>query len=150
MTTHPPGPLARVLDEVHLAAAEPGLLAGPHAWMRDVLDGCTPGAIREASTVVVELVANAFHHAAPPYRVRLTTSRGGHLLRFAVSDGSPGDAREWRLGRGLIIVQGLSSRWGTVPTRVHGAASTVDGKTIWADLPVMVPPSAGVRGEPRT
>jgi hypothetical protein len=132
-----------VLDEVHLVAAEPRCSTGLHTRLRDALDGCTPGAIREATTILEALVTNAFRHAAPPYRVRLATSRGGHLIRLAVTDGTPGEADRWRLGRGLIIVRALCSRWGVEPGHTAG------GKTVWAELPVMVPPSAA-RHEPRT
>lgn len=149
MTTRPPGSVGRALDEVHLAAAETRFPAGLHGWLRDTLDGCTHGAIREAGTVLGELVTNAFRHAAPPYRVRLTTSRRGHLIRLAVADGAPGDAGGWRLGRGLLIVRGLCPQWGVMPDQVGTASGTVDGKTVWAELPVMVPPSAATRREPR-
>jgi hypothetical protein len=128
-----------VLEEFQLTVAEPRFLTGSHVWLRETLDGCTTGAIREAGTVLKELVTNAFRHAPPPYWVRLTTSRGGHLIRLAVADGAPGAADGWRLGRGLVIVRGLCPRWGVAPDQLDGTAGTVDGKTVWADLPVMVP-----------
>jgi hypothetical protein len=137
MTSRPRDPVAQVLAELHLVVAEPRFLTGLHAWLRTALDGCTPGAIREAGTVLGELVANAFRHAAPPYQVRLTTSGGGHLIRLAVAEGTSGDAGGWRLGRGLVIVRGLCLRWGVTPYHLDGAA----GKTIWADLQVMAPPT---------
>ena len=137
--------MGRVLDEVHLAVVEPRFSTGLHAWVRDTLDGCTAGAIREAGTVLGELVTNAFRHAAPPFLVRLTTSRGGHLIRLTVADGVPGDAGRWRLGRGLLIVRGLCPRWGVTPDRLDSVSCAVDGKTVWAELPVMVPPSAATR-----
>jgi hypothetical protein len=131
-----------VLDEVHLAVAESCFPTMLHMWLCEELDGCTRGAIREATTVLRELVINAFTHAAPPYRMRLSASRTGHLIRLAVTDGGSADTREWRVGRGLLIVRGLCPRWGVMPDQVDGATGTVDGKTVWAELPVMVPPSA--------
>jgi two-component sensor histidine kinase len=124
-----------LLAELDLAATESSSRTTLHTWLRDPLDGCTPGAIREAATVLGELVSNAVSHAAPPYRVRLTTSRRGHLIRLAVADSTPGDSDPWPVGRGLRIVRGLCPRWGV---QVDGA----DGKTVWAELTVMVPPAA--------
>jgi hypothetical protein len=130
----------RVLDEVMMGEPHfPGDLRG---WSRSTLDGCTAGAIREAGTVLEELVANAFHHAVPPYRIRLSTSSGGHLVRLTVTDGTPGKMDDWRLGRGLLIVGGLCRRWGVTADRLAVASGTVDGKTVWAQLPVLVPPLA--------
>lgn len=146
MTSRPRDAVAQALDELHLEETEPHFLTGLHTWLRTALDGCTPGAIREAGTVLEELVTNAFRHAGPPYRVRLTASRGGHLIRLAVADGTPGDSDGWRLGRGLVIVRGLCLRWGVTPDQLDGTA----GKTIWADLQVMVPPATAARREPRT
>jgi hypothetical protein len=134
--------MGRTLGELHLSAPVPGFLTGLHTWLRDELDGCTPGAIREAGVVLRELVTNAFRHATPPYRVRLTTSRGGHLIRLSVADSTPDDTGGWRLGRGLVIVRGLCLRWGVMPDRMDDASGPVDCKTVWAELPVMVPPSA--------
>jgi hypothetical protein len=128
----------RPLGEVHLNGVELRFRSRLHIWLRDPLDGCTPGAVREACVVVGELLANAYRHATPPYRVRLTTTRRGHLIRLAVTDGAPGRADRWRLGRGLHVVRGLCPQWGVVPDLVNG----VHGKTVWAELPVMVPPSA--------
>lgn len=139
MSTRRPGPVGRILDEIHLAAAEPHFPAALRTWIRDTLDGCTSGAIGEATVVLDALVTNAFRHAVPPYRVRLAAARRGHMIQLAVADGTPDKADGWRLGRGLIIVRGLCTRWGTVPHQPAG------GKTVWAELPVMIPPSA-VRG----
>jgi hypothetical protein len=145
MTALPLRQMGWVLDELHLSAPASGFLAGLRTWLRDELDGCTPGAIRESGVVLRELTTNAFHHAAPPYRVRLATSRGGHLIRLAVTDGTPGDDGGWQLGRGLIIVRDLCPRWGVMPDRMNGASGPVNCKTVWAELPVMVPPSAARR-----
>jgi hypothetical protein len=131
-------PVGRVLAEMHLAAPEPHVPARLYPWLCDALEGCTTGAVREAGIILGELVMNAFRHAAPPFRVRLTTARRGHLIRLAVTDGAPGGAEGWGLGRGLLIVRGLCPQWGVAPDQVAGA----DGKSVWAELPVMVPPAA--------
>lgn len=142
MTDTAPGVAGRLPAEIHLATVDPVFRAGLSTWLRAPLDGCTPGAIREAAVVLGELVANAFAHAAPPYRVGVTGRSRGHLIRLAVTDGSPGGADEWRLGRGLRVVRGVCPRWGVEPARVRGE---VAGKTVWAMLPVLVPPAAARR-----
>lgn len=133
----------RPLAEIHLAAVEPRFLAGLHAWLRVPLDGCTPGVVREAAVVLGELVANAFRHAVPPFRVRVASRSSGHLIQLAVTDGTPDRADAWQLGRGLFVVRGMCPQWGVEPDRVSG----VDGKTVWARLSVLVPPSAAHRCE---
>lgn len=126
----------QLLAELHLAAAEPRVHTSLHTWLQAPLNGCTAGAVREAATVLGELVANAFRHAVPPYRIRVTSAWSGHQLRLSVTDGTPADEwREWRLGRGLRVVRGICPQWGVEPDQVGG------GKTVWARLPVLVPPS---------
>lgn len=121
-------PGARDLAEARLAAVDPRFLADLHVWLNTPLDGYARSTYRAAATVVGELVANAFRHGTPPYRVRLTTTRYGNLLRMAVTDATPGTADHWRLGRGLRTVRDLCRRW--------GVATEAAGKTVWADLPV--------------
>jgi two-component sensor histidine kinase len=118
--------------EMHLSAADPGFRAGLLTWLRVPLDGCTPGAVREAAIVLGELVGNAFEHAKPPYRVTVGFGGSGHLIRLAVTDGSPRGTADWQLGRGLRVVRGTCHRW--------GVDQTVTGKTVWAVLRVLVPP----------
>lgn len=133
--------LAALPAEILLATADPEFRAGLSTWLRAPLDGCTPGAVREAAVVLGELVANAYRHAAPPYRVRVSGTSGGHRIRLAVTDATPGTADEWRLGRGLLVVRGMCPQWGVARARHSG----VEGKTVWALLRVLVPPSAGRR-----
>lgn len=126
----------QLLAELQLTTVEPRRLTSLHTWLQSPLDGCTPGAVREAATVLGELVANAFRHAVPPYRVRVTSAWSGHQLRLGVTDGTPADEwREWQLGRGLRVVRGICPQWGVDTDPVDG------GKTVWARLPVLVPPS---------
>ena len=131
MTDSEPGGLRAA---TYLSAADPRFRAGLLTWLRDPLDGCTPGAVREAAIVLGELVGNAFEHAKPPYRVTVGTRRSGHLIRLAVTDASPGRAVDWRLGRGLRVVRGTCQRWGIEQDPRH------DEKTVWALLRVLVPP----------
>lgn len=138
MTDTAPGVAGRLPTEIRLTAVDPEFRAGLSPWLRVPLDGCTPGAIREAAIVLGELLDNAFGHAEPPYQVLVAGRAGGHVIRLAVTDSSPGTADEWRLGKGLLVVRGMCPRWGVVATGADGAA----GKTVWALLPVLVPPAA--------
>ena len=142
MTHTAPGVAGHLPAEVRLAAADPDFRTGLPTWLRAPLDGCTPGAIREAAIVLGELVGNAFDHAEPPYRVAVTVRSYGHLVRLAVTDASPGGADGWRPRRGLRVVRGTCTRWGVTPVLVDGA---VAGKTVWALLPVLVPPHGAGR-----
>ena len=88
-------------------------------------------AAEDALLVVEELVANAVDHARTPFR--LTISHTGRWLKITVRDGSPGalpglpvHSRAGR-GRGLQMIDALTSRW--------GCDRTAGGKTIWAVLP---------------
>jgi len=80
--------------------------------------------------VVSELVTNAMRHAAGPITLRLKNL--ADRLICEVSDGSSTFPRPRRAhsddegGRGLMLVDRLSRRWGTRPTD--------DGKIIWSDL----------------
>jgi anti-sigma regulatory factor (Ser/Thr protein kinase) len=87
----------------------------------------------DAELVVTELVANAVRHAGSEITVRLAAlaaTPGG--VRAEVSDRSTRPVRPRHAtmleedGRGLFLVDTLSSRW--------GAEATTDGKTIWAEL----------------
>lgn len=90
----------------------------------------------KALLVVEELVANVVDHARTPFRLtvdHLSGDRAGAVLRITVRDGSahpltlrPFDAHAER-GRGLTMIDALTSRW--------GCDRTPGGKTVWADLP---------------
>lgn len=126
----------RVLGEAHLPVVDEHFLTALPDWLRDVLHGCTSGAISEAWTVLAQLLANAYRHAAPPYLVRVTAERQGFLIRLAVTDGSGRGGAAWDLRRGLRVVRGLCPSWGVTPDAGDGA----HGKTVWAELLVLVPP----------
>jgi anti-sigma regulatory factor (Ser/Thr protein kinase) len=87
--------------------------------------------IEPATLVVSEVVTNAVIHARSdaelvlermPTALRISvTDRGSGLTRDAASNVSDG-------GRGLLIVQQLSTSWGAEPTG--------DGNRVWAELPI--------------
>jgi anti-sigma regulatory factor (Ser/Thr protein kinase) len=93
-------------------------------------------AAENALIVVEELVANVVDHARTPFRLTVHHLRGDHTgpsLRIAVRDGCPQplnprpiDVHAVR-GRGLQLIEALTSRW--------GCHRTSAGKTVWAVLP---------------
>jgi hypothetical protein len=129
--------MTRLLGEASLAAADEEFLAGLCRWVEEPLSGCTPGAVREATIVLGELVANAYRHAEPPFQVRLTLPEPGTAVRLEVHDGTASPATGWALGRGLHLVRGLCPDW--------GVEHRPDGKAVWAELPVLVPPAPAER-----
>lgn len=88
-----------------------------------------------AAQVVSELATNCTLHARSDFVLRLRVE--GECVRVEASDDVPGGllARQYSstatTGRGLRIVETLSSSW--------GVASSVDGKTVWALLPLEDP-----------
>ena len=85
----------------------------------------------DAALVLGELVGNAVRHAeGASLQVRLR--RSGEVLRIAVQDDSPVPplprqvSWEDESGRGMHIVDALSSSWGWEPRTT--------GKVVWADL----------------
>jgi anti-sigma regulatory factor (Ser/Thr protein kinase) len=98
--------------------------------------------VDDVSLLVTEMVTNAVLHAGTPLRVTLELAP--EAVRVEVEDGSPDppsrrdDGADVVSGRGLRLVEGIASSWGT--DRV-GA-----GKRVWCVVPVA---SATVRGRSR-
>jgi anti-sigma regulatory factor (Ser/Thr protein kinase) len=87
----------------------------------------------DTELVLTELVANAVSHAGTEITIRLATLAGAPGgVRVEVTDSStrPVRPRHANLlaesGRGLFLVDTLSSRW--------GADATTTGKTVWAEI----------------
>ncbi|MEU3652156.1 ATP-binding protein [Streptomyces sp. NPDC032161] len=99
--------------------------------------------LEDAGLVVAELAANAALHGHVPgrdFRVSLTVD--GDTLRIEVTDARgdalprlPGPDDESVTGRGLLIVEALSVRWGV-------QVGPFPRKTVWADVAL----AGGVRG----
>jgi anti-sigma regulatory factor (Ser/Thr protein kinase) len=98
--------------------------------------GIRSPAIGDAALVVSELLSNAILHARPlpGARVMVAWALRDTSLEVAVSDGGgmtrprPAHAPLSAIGgRGLAIVENLSSRWGVLPHDL--------GITVWAILP---------------
>jgi hypothetical protein len=125
-------PGTRVLASARLPGPDPEFLAGLRRWLEAPLHGCTPGAVREAAVVLGELLGNAFRHAQPPFAVEVSLPSPGTAVRLEVRDGTPSATTGWPLGRGLLLVRRLCPDW--------GIEHDTDGKSVWAELPVLVAP----------
>ncbi|MFG3497791.1 SpoIIE family protein phosphatase [Streptomyces sp. NPDC047928] len=86
-----------------------------------------------ALLVVSELVTNAIAHTQGEVRLDLTLA--GDRLRIAVNDASPrtpvkATTTDWEAtgGRGLLLVEAMSSSWGSVPLS--------GGKQVWSEITV--------------
>lgn len=112
-------------------------VAGAARSARDTAtDACArwdlPWLIGPASLIAGELVSNGVEHAATLLTVRLSLSLSARHLHVAVRDGSPAAPRlsdgPWDAprGRGLRLVDAVSSSWGYLPTD--------GGKVVWAVL----------------
>ena len=91
----------------------------------------TPETLDGAQVVLSELITNALRHGVAPLQVRLRTS--ATALYLEVSDASPyrphrrTAATTDEDGRGLLLVDTYSQRWGVRPRAT--------GKVVWAELP---------------
>lgn len=111
-------------------------VSGAARRARDVVtEACTrwdlPQLAGAACIVASELVANGQVHAHTMMRLRLSLRR--RYLMISVRDGSPAEPRlvanvdpTKQGGRGLMIVDALTRRWGSI--------ATDDGKVVWAVL----------------
>jgi len=121
-----------------------------------------PELVDDAAMVVTELVTNAVIHTRTEFE--LSVQRAGEGVRVAVSDGShilphwTPASTTGTSGRGLLLVQRLSSKWGveshgpgkTVwalierPAEVVQDSSVEDLLALWADEPAPTPPPSPV------
>lgn len=93
--------------------------------------GFSAEVVATAELLTSELVANALHHAGPPFT--LAIREVGGRLRVEVSDCGQDVPRLYHAGptevghRGLLLVDTLSTSWGHHPTGDGG-------KTVWFEL----------------
>jgi len=105
-------------------AHEPSLDA-VRGWIRGALREL-PLAVRLHTEVVAdELVSNARRHGQAPYVLRLDVRDDRRALLVSVDDCAP-PRGDWAPSGGLVLVGGLSERWGVEPRR--------RAKTVWAEL----------------
>lgn len=101
------------------------VLVACNRWNAD--DVCS-----DAELVITELIANAVRHAGTEIVVRLVQLESNGGVRAEVTDQSTRPVRRRQLealsesGRGLFLVDLLSTRW--------GADATTEGKTVWAEI----------------
>ncbi|GAA2414831.1 hypothetical protein GCM10010191_26090 [Actinomadura vinacea] len=121
----------RILDIPGL----PSMVPFARSWVRAFLD-MSPLA-HAAELVMDELVTNAMRHSASGEdggSVRVELADQGEVVRIAVSDDGPrsAPAADWTadeaasFGRGLTIVDALSSSW--------GEDKDADGRCTWAEV----------------
>jgi len=97
------------------------------AWIRGALREL-PLVVRLHATLVAdELVTNAHRHGLAPYVLRLDLPDDRRALLVSVDDCAP-PRGDWSAGSGLVLVGGLTERWGVEPRR--------SAKTVWAELTV--------------
>lgn len=116
-------------------ACEPAAVGWARRWALAALASgyAEPGeASGDIQLVVSELVTNAIK--AGCHRVSLALDAHHSYVRVATSDDAPGDPVKQEPdtstghGRGMFIVDALSSRWGV--ERTQGS------KMVWADIPI--------------
>lgn len=119
--------------DVELPASGPPL-AVLRQWIADILADLHPDQVHDIMLVATELVANAYDHAKAPRRVRVHRLHANAVVRVEVDDGKPGRfptlgrfAAAARRGRGLLLVNQFSRRWGHVRRGNY--------KTVWAEMP---------------
>jgi anti-sigma regulatory factor (Ser/Thr protein kinase) len=99
--------------------------------------GVYDSAVCDVALVISELFGNALRHAAPlpGGQLRVAWQIDPVSVRVEVSDGGAptvpelGEPAQGAIGgRGLRIVEKLSTKWGT--------STSEDGTTVWAEVPV--------------
>lgn len=120
------------------------------AWTRQILrEWQLAGLADDAEAIIAELAANAVHASAGLKQpaIRLALAFNHCELLILVSDGNPAlpqaqdPAADAESGRGLLMVEALSNRYGWY--RLEGGTA---GKVVWAELPAVpskAPASAG-------
>ena len=111
---------------------DPAILASARSFAADSLRTLECTAVRdEVELLLTELITNAIIHARTDIEVRLEASGAG--VRVEVIDGNPimpvaGTLTAGALsGRGLTLVQSMSTRWGA-----HNNGT--GGKTVWFEV----------------
>ena len=113
--------------------AHPRSAEAARRLVREELAPCPPELVESASLVISELVTNAVLHARTAIAIGIRVLDSG-AVRLEVSDDSSDlpQARRYSedsaTGRGLVLVDALTGRWGVAPHR------GVQGKTVWAEL----------------
>jgi DNA-binding NarL/FixJ family response regulator len=119
------------LGHVHMdLPAEPTSPGVARTLVRDLLNADAEHMVATAELLITELVTNAVVHtsSAPRVEVELFPDR----VRVAVQDDDPtpprprNPAQDEPGGRGLVLLEELSTRWGSDPVGI--------GKVVWFEL----------------
>jgi anti-sigma regulatory factor (Ser/Thr protein kinase) len=109
----------------------PTALRTVRTFVSDVLGAWEADELVDAARIIAcELATNALVHARSPFRISI--ARKSDVVKIAVRDASTARAEPRPIdtngigGRGLVLIDRLSSRWGTY--------DEADGKTVWAEL----------------
>jgi len=101
-------------------------------WLRACLAGQRDDLVADIAMLVNELVTNAYEHAGGVLGLRLSFPRRA-VMRVEVDDAgddlppsTPIQVPTNPRGRGLLLVQALSTSWGVVRRARH--------KTVWAEV----------------
>ncbi|MFL6145711.1 MAG: ATP-binding protein [Labedaea sp.] len=115
------------------------LPAAARAMVRTLLADRVGIAVEDAVQVTDELVSNAYRHGLSPRVCRLSLHHAGRRFRVEVDDAVPTDPAPRSPapdgGRGLLLVARLASGWGVYRHADH--------KTVWAEITLDTPASAG-------
>ena len=127
------------LDDGYVLSDESDAVRTARHFVTERSLSLVPALADDAALVAAELLANARMHGEPPIVVRV--SGGDDRLHIEVQDASsrspvrPAPSTTNMTGRGLALVQALSSAWGVRRERDGG-------KTVWCDLQVRTEPAA--------
>ncbi|HEX4225888.1 MAG TPA: ATP-binding protein [Pseudonocardiaceae bacterium] len=104
-------------------------------WLRGLLADQAPELLIDIELVVTELVTNAYEHTGRLLAVRVSRPVDRPVLRVEVDDGAPellprpgASTRGGFRGRGLLMVEGISKKWGVDRGDEH--------KTVWVEIPL--------------
>jgi GAF domain-containing protein/anti-sigma regulatory factor (Ser/Thr protein kinase) len=110
---------------------EPDAVPRARRFAVTALSGLFPDElVDDVALIISELVTNAFLHGEPPVVVRI--SAHAHLVHIEVADESRSAPMRGRpdsnamTGRGMGLIEALSSRWGVAPE--------ANGKKVWCEL----------------
>jgi anti-sigma regulatory factor (Ser/Thr protein kinase) len=110
-------------------AGEPSGVSAARRFIRESLAGEEPELLEAAELLTSELASNCVRHANSDFEVVI---RSRDPIRIEVRDHGGGEPEvlsptpEEPTGRGLLIVDAMSDRWGVIPGR--------KGKTVWFAL----------------
>ncbi len=100
-------------------------------WVGSALTS-VPALVRmRAALVTAELVDHARRYGLGPYVLHISLHQARRVLLIAVGDELPTLGVGWADRPGLILLAGMSERW--------GAEYTEEGKTVWAELRLAEP-----------